>query len=140
MNTHRTDLDRFFDLALDIFAIANVDGRWIRASAAVTAVLGYTVEEFLSIRYMDMIHPDDHAKTLQAIERQMQRGEAITQFEARFRHKNGSWRVLSWRSQPEGDLMYAVARDVTDTAAAVEMRASELAAANQRLAEQLQRL
>ena len=140
MPNRRTELDRFFDLALDIFAIASTDGRWIRASAAVTGVLGYSVEEFLAIGYMDMIHPDDHAKTAQAIERQKQQGEAITQFEARFRHKDGSWRVLSWRSQPEGGLMYAVARDITDSAVAVELRAAELAAANQRLAEQLQRL
>jgi len=140
MTTHRTELDRFFDLALDIFVIASADGRWLRASAAVTDILGYSVEEFLSIGYMDMIHPDDHPKTLLALERQLRHGEALSNFEARFRHKNGSWRVLSWRSQPEGQLMYAVARDVTDSAAAIEQRAAELAAANQRLAEQLQRL
>jgi PAS domain S-box-containing protein len=155
-------LNRFFDLALDLFAIAGGhDGRWKRVSAAVTDVLGYSPEEFLAIGYMDMIHPDDHLKTLQAIERQMKRGESITQYEARFRHKDGSWRTLSWRSKPEGHFIYAVARDVTDSAAAasamraahdllevrVEQRTSELAAANatlrdseSRLSDQLQRL
>ena len=155
------ELNRFFDLALDIFVIAGGDGRYKRASAAVTDVLGYSVEEFLAIGYMDMIHPDDHLKTLQAVERQMKRGEAITHFEARFRHKDGSWRLLSWRSKPQGELMYAVARDVTDSAAAatalresrdllelrVEQRTAELGAANdtlrnseRRLSEQLPRL
>jgi PAS domain S-box-containing protein len=155
------ELNRFFDLALDIFVIAGGDGRYKRASAAVTDVLGYSVEEFLAIGYMDMIHPDDHLKTLQAVERQMKRGEAITHFEARFRHKDGSWRLLSWRSKPQGELMYAVARDVTDSEAAatalresrdllevrVEQRTAELGAANEtlrnserRLSEQLQRL
>jgi PAS domain S-box-containing protein len=156
------ELTRFFDLALDLFAIADgTDGRWKRVSAAVNEILGYSAEEFLAIGYMDMIHPDDHLKTLQAIERQMKRGEAITQYEARFRHKDGSWRVLSWRSKPKGDLIYAVARDVTDSVAAasamrashelleirVEQRTAELASANdtlrgseRRLSEQLQRL
>ena len=155
------ELARFFDLALDMFVIAGADGRYKRASAAVTDVLGYSVEEFLAIGYMDMIHPDDHLRTLQAVERQMKRGESITNHEARFRHKDGSWRLLSWRSKPDGDLMYAVARDITDSAAAasamrashellevrVEQRTSELASANEtlrnsetRLSDQLQRL
>jgi PAS domain S-box-containing protein len=138
------ELREFFDLALDIFVIATGDGRWLRASAAVTETLGYTIEEFLAHGYMDMIHPDDQLKSLQAVERQMRHGERITHFEARFRHKDGSWRVLSWRSMPRGDLMYGTARDVTDAAAAaralqdardqlelrVEQRTAELAAAN----------
>jgi PAS domain S-box-containing protein len=149
------ELNRFFDLALDLFAIADgTDGRWKRVSAAVTDVLGYSVEEFLAIGYMDMIHPDDHLKTVQAVERQMQRGESITHYEARFRHKDGSWRVLSWRSNPQGKLIYAVARDVTDSAAAAEalrvsrdllevrvgQRTAELAAANETLRNSEQRL
>src|SRR5688500_8146511 len=138
------ELREFFDLALDIFVIASGDGRWLRASAAVTETLGYTVEEFLAQGYMEMIHPDDQAKSREAVERQMRYGERITQFEARFRQKDGSWRVLSWRSMPRGNLMYGTARDVTDAAAAaralqdareqlerrVERRTAELAAAN----------
>ena len=138
------ELREFFELALDIFVIANGDGRWLRASAAVTETLGYTIEEFLAQGYMDMIHPDDQPKAREAVEKQMGRGEPLTHFEARFRHKDGSWRVLSWRSMPRGNLMYATARDVTDAAAAadalkeardqlerrVTQRTAELAAAN----------
>ena len=43
----------------------------------------------------------------------MQRGEKVLHFENRYRHKDRSWRVLSWRSVPHDDLMYATARDVT---------------------------
>ncbi len=138
------ELREFFDLALDIFVIASGDGRWLRASAAVSETLGYTVDEFLALGYMEMIHPDDQLKSLRAVERQMRHGERITHFEARFRHKDGGWRVLSWRSMPRGNLMYGTARDVTDAAAAasalqdardqlelrVEQRTAELAAAN----------
>ncbi|MBC8024499.1 MAG: PAS domain S-box protein [Steroidobacteraceae bacterium] len=138
------ELREFFDLALDIFVIATGDGRWLRASAAVSETLGYTVDEFLALGYIEMIHPDDQLKAMQAVERQMRHGERITHFEARFRHKDGGWRVLSWRSMPRGNLMYGTARDVTDAAAAaralqdardqlelhVEQRTAELAAAN----------
>jgi PAS domain S-box-containing protein len=142
------ELNRFFDLSLDIFVIASgEDGKFKRASAAVTDLLGYTVEEFLSVGYMELMHEDDHPRALQAIERQMRHGERITNFEARFRHKNGGWRTLSWRSQPLGTFMYATARDVTDAVTAaralqdardqlelrVEQRTAELAAAYETL-------
>jgi PAS domain S-box-containing protein len=114
------DLSRFFDLSIDLFTIASGDGFFKRLSPAVTDVLGYSVEEALAIPYMDMMHPDDQPRAADAVRRQMQAGERIDSFVGRFRHKNGSWRVLSWRSQPRGNLMFATARDVTD-----EMLASQ---------------
>jgi PAS domain S-box-containing protein len=142
------ELNRFFDLSLDIFVIASgEDGMFKRASAAVTDILGYTVEEFLGIGYMELMHEDDRPRALQAVELQMRHGQRITNFEARFRHKNGEWRTLSWRSQPLGTFMYATARDVTDAVAAaralqdardqlelrVEQRTAELATAYETL-------
>lgn len=50
-------------------------------------------------------------------------------FESRFRHKDGTYRMLSWRSQPYGGLFYATARDVTEATAA----ADALREANERL-------
>jgi PAS domain S-box-containing protein len=141
------ELERFFDLSIDLFVIASGDGYFKRLSPAVTDMLGYSVEEALAISYMDMMHPDDHPRAIVEIERQMRDGARVDNFEARFRHKNGSYRVLSWRSMPEGDLMFATARDVTDAAAAadalraakdelearVEQRTRELAEANETL-------
>ncbi len=120
------ELDRFFSLSLDFLVIASVDGYFKRVSPAVTDVLGWTPEEFTSRPFMDFVHPEDVAKTRQEIERQMKSGERVLQFENRYRHKDGSWRVLSWRSMPEEGLMYATARDVTDSV-------EQLAAANDSL-------
>jgi signal transduction histidine kinase/CheY-like chemotaxis protein/HPt (histidine-containing phosphotransfer) domain-containing protein len=51
-------------------------------------------------------------------------------FENRYRHKDGSWRWLSWRSVPQpGGFMFAVARDITRQREADE----ELSAANRQL-------
>ena len=55
MPSRRTELDRFFDLALDIFAIADMDGRWIRASAAVSSILGYSVDEVYREFYRESV-------------------------------------------------------------------------------------
>ncbi len=117
------ELNRFFDLSIDLFAIASGDGYFKRVSPAITDMLGYTVDEALRIPYLDLIHPDDRARARDAVRSQLSDGQRIDEFVGRFRHKNGGWRTLSWRSQPRGDLMYATARDVTDAVrAANELR------------------
>jgi PAS domain S-box-containing protein len=108
------ELNQFFDASVDLFVISSGDGYFKRVSRAVTEVLGYGVEEVLRIPYFELIHPDDRAAARAAVERQLLHGERVDQFLNRFRHKDGSWRTLSWRSIPRGNLMFASARDVTD--------------------------
>ncbi len=109
------ELDRFFTLSLDVLCIASADGYFKRVSPAITDILGWSVAEFLSQPYIELVHPDDQAATLREVERQVVRGEKVLRFDNRYRHKDGSWRVLSWRSTPQpGGLMYATARDVTE--------------------------
>lgn len=108
------ELERFFSLSLDFLCISSADGYFKRVSPAVTDILGWTVEEFLSRPFIDMVHPDDREATLREVDRQVIAGKKVLQFENRYLHKDGSWRVLSWRSVPQpGGLMYATARDVT---------------------------
>jgi PAS domain S-box-containing protein len=141
------ELNRFFDLSIDLFTIASPDGHFKRMSRAVTEMLGYTMEEALALDYMEMQHPDDVARTVDVVDAQVKRGERVENFESRFRHKDGTYRMLSWRSKPADGLMYATARDVTDASAAadalreakeqlevrVEQRTRELALANESL-------
>ncbi len=138
------ELERFFTVSLDFLGIASADGYFKRVSSAITDMLGWTVEEFLSRPFIDFVHPDDHAATLLEVARQVEAGEPVLRFENRYRHKNGSWRVLSWRSVPQaGGLMYATARDVTELKRIEEkilqlntdlaQRAGELEAANREL-------
>ncbi|HVU18551.1 MAG TPA: PAS domain S-box protein [Candidatus Didemnitutus sp.] len=111
----RSELDRFFTISLDLLCISSADGYFKRVSPAVTDILGWSQEEFLSRPYMSMVHPDDQSATAKEVERQVVAGEKVLQFENRYQHRNGSWRLLSWRSVPQpGGLMYASARDVTD--------------------------
>ncbi len=114
------ELNRFFELTIDLFTIATPDGRFKRVSPAFEDILGYTVEEALQLDYMKMQHPDDVGRTADVVERQSKRGERVEHFESRFRHKDGTYRMLSWRSQPYGGLFYATARDVTEATAAAD--------------------
>ena len=122
--------DRFFALSLDMLCIASADGYFKRISPAFTSTLGWSVPEMLGRPFLDFVHPDDQAATLREVERQTVAGEPVLQFENRYRHKNGSWRVLSWRSVPQpGGVMFATARDVTDAhEAEAALRAAKEAA------------
>ena len=125
--------DRFFTLSLDMLCIASADGYFKRLSPAFTATLGWSVDELLAKPFLDFVHPDDRAATLAEVERQVVAGEPVLQFENRYRHKDGSWRVLSWKSAPQPDgMMYATARDVTERKQA-EM---DIIALNRELTEQ----
>ncbi|KAF0179973.1 MAG: PAS domain-containing protein [Limisphaerales bacterium] len=108
--------DRFFNISLDLLGIASAaDGRFKRVSPGVTDLLGWSAEEFLARPFIEFVHPDDRVATLREVERQTVMGEKVLHFENRYQHRDGSWRVLSWRSVPQpGGLMYAIARDVTE--------------------------
>ena len=117
------ELERFFSLSLDFLGIASAEGHFRRVSPAVTDVLGWTVQEFLTRPFIEFVHPDDQAATLREVERQVVAGEKVLHFENRYLHKDGSWRVLAWRSMPQPDgLMYATARDVTELRDAERVR------------------
>jgi PAS domain S-box-containing protein len=118
--------DLFFSLSLDMLCISSADGYFKRLSPAFTRTLGWTVEEMLARPYLDFIHPDDLARTQREVDKQMQLGLPVFDFENRFRHVDGSWRWLSWKSAPQPDgRMYATARDVTERKDA-EARAARL--------------
>lgn len=109
------ELERFFSLSLDFLCISSADGYFKRVSPAVTDTLGWTVEEFLARPFIDNVHPEDRPATMREVEAQIVEGRKVLSFENRYRHKDGGWRVLSWKSVPQpGGLMYATARDVTE--------------------------
>lgn len=115
--------DRFFNLPLDILGVLHSDGVFRQVNAAVTTILGYSVQEFQAQSLLDLIHSDERAKTEQALYRLTQ--GAIEFFENRCRCFDGSYKWLSWKAipVPEEQLIYAIGRDVTaDKAAEAAIR------------------
>ncbi len=105
-------IDRFFNLSLDLLCISGMDGYFKRLSPSYEEILGYSLKELYEKPIVDFIHPDDVGRTLSEIESQI-RGNKVLSFENRFRRKDGTYCILSWKSVPSGPYMYAVARDVT---------------------------
>ena len=109
------DRDRFFLLSMDMLVVAGPHGEFKRINPAFGKTLGYEEAELLGRSCMQHVHPEDGARTIAAFEGVL-KGTPITDFENRYRHKDGEYRVLSWRATGDpitGDV-YAVGRDVTD--------------------------
>ncbi len=108
------DLDRFFQLSLDPLCIVGQDGRFLRVNPSFTAALGYTNEDMESLRFLDMVHPDD---LLEAEERTLalSEGRPVAHFEVRCRTRPGTYLWLEWSAIPARHerVVFAVGRDVT---------------------------
>ncbi|HEX2309383.1 MAG TPA: response regulator, partial [Vicinamibacterales bacterium] len=109
------ELDRFFELSLDLLGIANFDGYFVRLNPTWERVLGMSAETVMAHPFLDFVHPDDRAPTIKAMSALMT-GAHVVNFENRYRHGDGSYRWLQWVSYPvpEEGVVYAAARDVTD--------------------------
>jgi adenylate cyclase len=105
----------FFDLAIDLFCIAGVDGSLKKVNPSFERTLGYTSEELLSRPFIELVHPDDQKATRRELDR-LARRKDTAHFEVRARCKDGGYRWLAFAcSAPSDteDLLYAVARDIT---------------------------
>jgi len=108
-------LIRFFDLSVDLFCVAGLDGYFRRVNENFHRVLGYSESELLARRFVDFVHPDDRRQTLVEVER-LGRGETTLRFRNRYLRADGGAVWLEWNSRavPEEGVIYAVARDVTE--------------------------
>jgi len=108
--------------------VAGFDGRLKAVNPAWSTILGYQSADLIDRPFDQLTHPDDLEAAAEVLAK-LKAGERTISFEDRLRHKDGSWRWLSWTAVPEGDLLYAVGRDVT----AEKARQSELEQAQEAL-------
>jgi PAS domain S-box-containing protein len=117
--------DRIWNVSQDLLVVADRNGVWRTVNPAWTKTLGWNEAELLNRTSEWLEHPDDGGLTRTEVNKLIQ-GNRTVKFEGRFRHKDGSYRWLSWTGVPDQDHIYAVARDVTaEKAAAERLRATE---------------
>jgi PAS domain S-box-containing protein len=110
----QADRDRFFSLSLDMLVVLGPNGYYRRTNPAFSETLGHEPSKLCATPFIDFVHPDDRAKTLEVFAGLL-RGTRVTDFENRYRRKDGEYRVFSWRATLDpitGDV-YGVARDIT---------------------------
>jgi PAS domain S-box-containing protein len=117
--------DRIWNVSQDLLVVADRNGIWRTVNPAWTKTLGWREAELLNRTSEWLEHPDDGGLTRTEVS-DLIRGNLTVRFEGRFRHKDGSYRWLSWTGVPDQDHIYAVARDVTaEKAAAERLKATE---------------
>jgi PAS domain S-box-containing protein len=104
--------DRLWRVSEDFIGVANFDGYWVGINPAATAILGWSQEELLDMPIAALWHPDDVDVTFTQRGQLIQGGPTV-RFQNRYRHKDGSYRWLSWSSTAEDGFIYATGRDVT---------------------------
>lgn len=122
----------FFGLSNDLLCIASVDGYFLKLNNVWEKALGYTINELLASPYIDFVHPDDRRLTAKEAEKVLS-GSATSSFENRYICRNGSYKWLLWSAiyNPERNLIYAAAHDITELKAAdAELRNLNTALAN----------
>jgi diguanylate cyclase (GGDEF)-like protein/PAS domain S-box-containing protein len=122
----RAELEEFFNLSLEMLAIAGTSGVLERVNPAWERYLGWAPPELTSRPFIELVHPDDRAEMLAEIQA-VQRGRPLQGFRNRFLARDGRHHWLEWsaRVTTKGRL-YCAVRDVTEQhEAALRLEESE---------------
>jgi PAS domain S-box-containing protein len=106
------DRNLLWRLSSDIMLVSRFDGTMVAANPAWAAVLGWKEHELIGKDYIDFVHPDDVERSRQG-GLSLSGGHALRRFDNRYRHKDGSYRWISWAAAASEDLVTGVGRDIT---------------------------
>jgi PAS domain S-box-containing protein len=104
-----------FEHSLDVICSIDENGAFTRVSPQAAAAWGYLPQELIGRRYLDLVHPDDHEKTVRIAER-IVAGTPTTGFENRYIRRDGSVVPILWSAvwSDEHKTMFCVARDLSE--------------------------
>jgi PAS domain S-box-containing protein len=104
---------QIWNVSQDLLVVADLQGKYLSVNPAWFSTLGWSNSELLGRTSQWLLHPDDQDRTYDEIS-QLAAGRKTIRFENRFRHKDGSYRWISWNAVPDGSRIYATGRDVTE--------------------------
>ncbi|MFQ5535110.1 MAG: PAS domain S-box protein [Sphingomonadales bacterium] len=81
--------------AMDIIAVIDTDGTLNFASPSLEHVLGYGRDDLVSVNCLDLVHPEDRPVISSLLARGARRDVSFDSIEARFRHRDQSWRTMA---------------------------------------------
>jgi PAS domain S-box-containing protein len=103
----------YFNLSRDLLAAATSDGCFRRLTGAWKELLGYSESELRGRSLVEFVHPDDVENTLAEIAK-LDAGAESADFEIRLRAADGTYRWLRWSAGLAGEIIYAMAHDISD--------------------------
>lgn len=107
------ELERTWRLSQDLLGIMQPDGCLTAVNEAWTQALGWTERELVGRTILELAHPDDVEPTLARLRSVFEKPLAEP-YEYRLRHKDGSYRWVSWTAAFHGGRIFANGRDITE--------------------------
>ena len=125
MDNSKLECDSLWLLSAELMLKASLDGTILATNPAWTRMLGWGEGELRGRKYFDLVHPDDLQDTIAQVTR-LAGGTSITSLDNRYRHKDGSYRWISWTAVADGESVHAIgraaARETDSSAGALEPR------------------
>ncbi len=112
VSARTAERDQIWRCSNDPLCVASLDGFFLSLNPAWVVTLDWTISELKAQPLMALVHTDDLTATRQAFWK-LQQGTPLVSFENRYRHRDGSYRWLSWNAVRSDDLIYATVRDVS---------------------------
>ncbi|MDN4036344.1 PAS domain-containing protein [Massilia sp. YIM B02443] len=106
------ELDRSWQLSQELLVVALPDGTIEMVNPMWTVLLGYEKHEIVGKKFIEFTHPDDLDATLITFAGMLEKPLSVP-YVYRFRHRDGSYRPLSWTGAFEEGKVYAAGRDLT---------------------------
>ncbi|WP_318722601.1 PAS domain S-box protein [Streptomyces albicerus] len=119
------ELESIFNLSLDLLCISGLDGYFKRVNPAFERTLGYSGTRLLSRPFLEFVHEEDRDRVREILDR-LATGVEVVEFENRYIRGDGTECWLQWSCRPviEEGLIYAAARDVTESRRAAREQAA----------------
>lgn len=110
-----SELEKIMDSSLDIICAIDEEGRFAKINQAAIHTWGYRLDELLGKKTLDFIVAEDITMTTRAANKVI-RGKGISNFENRYKHKNGTVVNMSWSATWDQNTkyMYVIGRDITE--------------------------
>jgi PAS domain S-box-containing protein len=102
------------DNSQDVICTIDESGRFITVNEASEALWGFSPRELIGRRYMELVHPDDHAATEKAAGEILVSGR-LADFVNRYIRKDGSVVSVLWSATwaAKKKMLFCVAHDIT---------------------------
>jgi PAS domain S-box-containing protein len=104
--------DSMWNLSTDLMLVERFDGTIIAVNPAWEALLAWGESDLVGRSVTEYIHADDLAAAAREIE-SLSQGQNTFRIENRYRHRDGTYRWISWTAVPQSSYIYATGRDIT---------------------------
>jgi PAS domain S-box-containing protein len=106
---------RLFEISNAFASLVSLEGRYVDVNPALADAFGWSIDALVGQPLVELLHPDDIAKASTAFELIAQGGE-FKNLEVRHRSRDGDhrWLSLNGRRDPDHELIYVVAVDISE--------------------------